>query len=174
MRVYRMFLKLGLEEKAQLEFELNGPNSFRLTRVVDKGNWRSGNAPHERTTSSRSSKIRSFAQTASAKPASPGLGMTSFPFGDRNEILRLADLYWSLITATEAAEERTFEQELSIARKQGFLGKSLFVRLARWKSVRQTPNYESNDEATIRKATTEAFAATDARIALSALTQLRE
>ena len=58
------------------------------------------------------------------------------------------------------------------ARKAGFLTKSLFVRLGRWKSVRQSPNYEANDEASVRAATAQAFAATDSRTALSALMRL--
>jgi len=41
------FLKLGLAENAVLHFELEG-NTFRLLRIVDKGRWRPGNAPHER------------------------------------------------------------------------------------------------------------------------------
>ena len=39
--------------------------------------------------------------------------------------------------------------------------------------MRQTPNYEANDEANIRAATARAFTATDARSALSALMRLR-
>src|SRR5439155_17403220 len=70
-------------------------------------------------------------------------------------------------------EERAFEQELPHARKQGFLTKSLFVRLACWKSRRPKAKYESNDEATIRAATARAFKATDDASALSALMQLK-
>src|SRR5436190_23204759 len=44
-----VFLKLGLEEKAQLEFNLTDGNNFHLVRVPEKGKWRSGSAPHERT-----------------------------------------------------------------------------------------------------------------------------
>jgi len=97
---------------------------------------------------------------------------SSFPFDDRDEILRLARLYWTLIRADEAREERAFEQELPNARQRRFLTKPLFVRLARWKSVRQTPKYESNDEATIRELTARAFDATDERDAIEALTVL--
>jgi hypothetical protein len=86
--------------------------------------------------------------------------------------LSLAERYWNLISSSEAAEERAFEKELPVARKQGFLSKSLFVRLARWKSVRQTPNYEANDEKSIETATARAFVATDERSAILALTQL--
>jgi hypothetical protein len=169
-----VFLKLGLAEKAQLEFDLTERNNFRLMRVADKGKWRSGNAPHERTVSPGTLKHQSLSPVAAAQRAPSGTRTTSFPFDDRNKILGLAGRYWELITSTEAAEERAFEQALPIARKQGFLTKSLFVRLARWKSVRQTPNYESNDEAAVRAATARAFKATDdARTALSALMQLR-
>ncbi|MGC2182199.1 MAG: hypothetical protein WA637_02845 [Terriglobales bacterium] len=169
-----VFLRLGLAEKAQLEFELTDSNNFRLVRIADKGEWRSGNAPHERTASPGTLKHRSLSPVGAGQRAPSGTRTTSFPFDDRNKILGLAGRYWELITSTEEAEERAFEQELPSARKQGFLTKSLFVRLARWKSVRQTPNYESNDEAAVRAATARAFKATDdARTALSALMQLR-
>lgn len=51
--------------------------------------------------------------------------------------------------------------------------KPLFVRLARWKSVRKTPDYESNTEAEVRAATSAAFAASDDAAAIQALTPLR-
>jgi hypothetical protein len=170
-----VFLKLGLAEKAKLELELKDHNHFRLVRIADKGKWRPGNEPHERVARTGVvSNLRSLSPVFPAQQAPSGTDTTSFPFGDCNEILRLADHYWNLISATDAAEERAFEQELPIARQQGFLTKSLFVRLARWKSVRQTPNYESNDEAAVRAATARAFKAKDdARTALSALMQLR-
>jgi hypothetical protein len=170
-----VFLKLGLAEKAKLELELKDRNYFRLVRITDKGKWRSGNEPHERAAPTGvASNLRSLSPVPPAQWAPSGTGSTSFPFGNRDEILRLAGLYWNLITASEAAEERVFEQELPIAVNQGFLTKALFVRLARWKSKRQTPNYESNDEAAVRAATTRAFKATDdARTALLALMQLR-
>jgi hypothetical protein len=155
-----VFLRLGVAEKAQLEFELTRPNTFRLLRVADKGRWRPGNELHERT-----SRGASFISRASPVPPAPaaasGARATSFPFDKRDEILRFADLYWKLISSTEAAEERAFEKELPIARTQGFLTKSLFVRLGCWKSKRPRARYESNDEAVIRDATARAFTATD-------------
>jgi hypothetical protein len=97
----------------------------------------------------------------------------SFPFHDRREILSLADLYWGWINARDAAEERAFEHELDAARAAGFLSKALFVRLGRWKSVRNTPGYQSNDEADVRAATSAAFAAPDDATCLRALMRLR-
>jgi hypothetical protein len=118
-----------------------------------------------------------YRNTEHSGPAAQGAAIrtetSSFPFDDRDEILRLASRYWTLIRSEEATEERAFEEELPIARQQGFLTKSLFVRVARWKSVRQTPKYESNDEATIRELTERAFAAKDERDAILALTALR-
>jgi len=167
-----VFLELGLAEKAEVKFEQDG-NDFRLAQITNRGTWRPGGAPHERIAGT-GTKVRSVSPAPPAQGTPPRNTTTSFPFDDRNEILRLADhLYWNLITLTEASEERAFEQEMPIARKEGFLTKSLFVRLGRWKSVRQTPSYESNDEATIRDATARAFAATDERNAISALTALR-
>jgi hypothetical protein len=97
----------------------------------------------------------------------------SFPFHDRRAILSLADLYWTWINARDAAEERAFEHALDAARAAGFVSKSLFIRLARWKSVRNTPRYQSNSEADVRAATSAAFAETDDATALRALMRLR-
>jgi hypothetical protein len=166
-------LRLELAEKAELEFELKDANNFHLMRIADKGKWRPGNSPHERTARKGKLKARSCSTSPPALRTSSTTSTAAFPFGDRNEIVRLAALYWDLITASEAIEERAFEQELPTVRKSGFLTKPLFVRLARWKSVRQTSNYEANDDAMVRVATARAFAATDARAALSALMQLR-
>jgi hypothetical protein len=165
-----LFLGLGLAEKARLEFELTNLNNLRLRRTIDRGGWRPGGAPDERIAGAIASDTRSA--KSRLPQASPSIS-TPFPFDDRDEILKLAELYWNQISDGEAAEERAFEEEMRAARKAGFLTKSLFVRLGRWKSVRQTPNYEANDEANIRAATARAFTATDARSALSALMRLR-
>jgi hypothetical protein len=98
---------------------------------------------------------------------------SAFPFGDCGEIRRLANVYWDLINPSEAAEEQLFERDFAEARRQGFLSKELFIRVARWKSVRQTQNYESNSFESIRAATAEAFTAANDASALSALMQLK-
>ena len=102
----------------------------------------------------------------------PDSSSAPFPFKDRKAILRLADLYWNEISATEAAEERRFEQDFAEARSSGYLSKGLFLRVARWKSPRQTPNHERNSDASIRGATSEALKAIDDSAALSALMRL--
>lgn len=102
----------------------------------------------------------------------PGSSSTPFPFEDREAILRLADLYWNEISAADAAEERRFEEDFAQARALGYLSKDIFLRVARWKSKRQTPNYERNSEASIRSTSGEAMQATDDTIALSALMKL--
>jgi hypothetical protein len=43
-----VFLELGLVESARLEFELSNTDDLRLTRTLDKGRWRTGNAPGDR------------------------------------------------------------------------------------------------------------------------------
>ena len=164
-----VFLALGLAENAQLEFELTNTNNLQLTRIVDRGRWRAGNSPEERSVRAGSSNVRNSKALPQSTNSASGM---SFPFHDRGEILRFAGLYWNLISAGEVAEERAFETEMPAARKIGFLTKPLFVRLGRWKSVRQTPNYEANEEADIRSATARAFAASDPRSALSALMRL--
>jgi len=164
-----VFLALGLAENAQLEFELTDTNNLRLTRIIDVGRWRAGNSSAERT--GRVTAPNVLKRKALPRQMNSATGR-SFPFGDLDEILRFAGLYWDLISAGEAAEERAFEKEMPAARKAGLLTKPLFVRLGRWKSVRQTSNYEANEESDIRSATARAFAASDPRSALSALMQL--
>jgi hypothetical protein len=82
-------------------------------------------------------------------------------------------LYWDFIGETEASEERRFERDFADARKQGFLSKELFVRVARWKSVRQTPKYDSNSVESVRAATAKGFTAASDATALAALMQLK-
>lgn len=98
---------------------------------------------------------------------------TSFPMRDRETIIQLADAYWKEIKESERLEEQAFERELPALRAAGYLSKPVFVRLARWKSVRPTRRYESNSDEQVRAATESAFAAADAAGAIAALTQLR-
>ncbi len=96
----------------------------------------------------------------------------SFPFSDRAAVLRLEEVYWTLITTVERDAERSFERELPACRERQELGKDLFVRIARWKSVRKTPNYKANSEDLVRSATGAAFRAETDAEALAALTVL--
>ncbi len=91
---------------------------------------------------------------------------------DRNKIVVLACDYWTEITDSDAKAERAFESAFREARIRGYLPKDLFVRVARWKSVRNMRNYELNTESDIRTATTAAFQASDDAEAISALVQL--
>ena len=95
--------------------------------------------------------------------------MKGFPFKDREAILKLADLYWNEISKADATAERQFEKDFPQARALGYLSKDLFVRVARWKSKRQTPNYKLNSETSIREMSTKALKATDDSDALRAL-----
>jgi len=157
-----VFHNHGLGIHAELTFELVGRNYFRLVQIVNRGMQNLGLT---------SASPTAIAATAKMRPAIPAT--SSFPFDDLTAILNLALEYWNLISSSEAIAEQAFEREMPIARKQGFLTKELFVRLGRWKSVRQTPNYESNDEMDIRAATARAFSANDERTAILALTRLR-
>ncbi len=44
-----VFLELGLKDKAELDFEFTKPDRFQLVRIINKGEWRPGRAPHERS-----------------------------------------------------------------------------------------------------------------------------
>jgi hypothetical protein len=164
---------LGIGHNARLQFHVVAPDTVRLDQIIRHGElrdrrrtWEAGrNQPRGASSSARSQTL-----TAEALPAHQ---RSSFPFGNCAEIHRLADSYWNLITPTEAAEEHRFEQDFDDARKHGFVSKELFVRVGRWKSVRQTPNYESNSPKAVRVASAEAFATSDDATALSALMRLR-
>lgn len=95
----------------------------------------------------------------------------AFP-NDRNKIVALADDYWTVIADRDVKAERAFENDFREARSRGYLPKELFVRVARWKSVRNTRNYELNTEADIRTATAAAFQGSDDAASIGALVQL--
>ena len=95
-----LFLGLGLAEKARLEFELTNLNNLRLRRTIDRGGWRPGGAPDERIAGAIASDTRSA--KSRLPQASPSIS-TPFPFDDRDEILKLAELYWNQISDGEAA-----------------------------------------------------------------------
>ncbi len=82
------------------------------------------------------------------------------------------DAYWKLSSKREQAEEHAFEREMPAYRERGELDKTMFVRLARWKSTRPTKHYLSNPEEEIQRATRGAFRARTNTEAIRALTRL--
>jgi hypothetical protein len=96
----------------------------------------------------------------------------AFPLNNRSSIEALAEDYWSEIADRDKRTEFGFENDFQEARSLGYLPKELFVRVARWKSVRNTQRYESNSEDEIRTATAAAFQASDDESAISALRKL--
>lgn len=91
---------------------------------------------------------------------------------DRAELVALADAYWKEIYERDAKAERGFENAFLEARNHGHLTKDLFVKVARWKSVRNTRNYEFNTESEIRAATAAAFQGSDDESSINALREL--
>ena len=164
--------RIGAGHNTRLLFAVISPDTIRLDKIIAKGEQ----AHRERAANAGRSPSRSTLSVG-RRPITTGDDTlpirTSFPFGNCHEIRRLAETYWELITRREAAEERQFEHDFREARGQGFLSKELFVRVGRWKSTRQTQNYGSNAEETVRAATAEAFRARDDGSAVAALTRLR-
>lgn len=173
-----VFLALGLATGAVLEFRRLDIGELELVRIADPGAWLEGRSPHERSAASAGEHRVSPPVSAPHTPQSirvtapTDAALRAFPSDDRLEILRLADLYWTLISPGEAAEERKFENEMAAVRLRGFLDKPLFMRMARWKSVRPTKHYLSNSALAVETATAGAIAATDDRAALLSLTAL--
>ena len=116
---------------------------------------------------------------ALAKPSGPRFtrGMkaerisNTFPQNDRDAIFALAEDYWNRISPCDRNAEHAFERDFQEARRLRYLPKELFVRVAKWKSVRNTRRYESNPDDKIRAQTTTAFQAVDAT-AINALREL--
>lgn len=84
--------------------------------------------------------------------------------GRYNEIFR--DSY-------DETEEKAIRNWLSKQGDPKYLNKEYFVRLGRWKTKRQTSNYEANDENTIIQMTRCAYQANDALVKLSILKTLK-
>jgi len=170
-----VFTKLGLAHDGEVEFRISGAGALGFVRIVQKGTWPPGRERDRRVNASGAGE-RSPSTQRSATAPQEDESLTAgapFPFDDPAEITRLANAYWGLISARDVAEERAFEHDVAVARAAGYLTKSLFVRLARWKSVRNTPDYESNTEAEVRAATDSAFRASTDAAALSAMVRLR-
>jgi hypothetical protein len=91
---------------------------------------------------------------------------------DRKQIEAFAEKYWDVILERDEKEERFFERAFPEFRVRRFLSKELFVRVARWKSVRNTPRYESNTDDEIRIASAAAFEGQDDASCISALREL--
>jgi len=70
-------------------------------------------------------------------------------------------------------EERAIREWLSNQSEPKYLNKEYFVRLGRWKTKRQTSNYEANEEKTIIEVTRSACQASDALVKLNILKTLR-
>lgn len=168
-----LLLALDLAEGAVLQFLVRERDVLELAAISSRGSWRPGGHPDQRAARTTSPRRRSSTRPHAERQEAPKVAGESFPFGDREAIVRLATLYWSKIRASEQAEERAFEAAMPEHRRHGELDKGMFVRLARWKSVRKTPDYDANSDEEVRQATREAFAADAEADAIRALCRLR-
>ena len=167
-----VFLGLDLAEKAVLQFRVTQPGVLELDVVLERGAWREGGRPG--LPSTEGARPRRGAGARATRPVEPprAPAESRFPLTNPVEVLRLAERYWTLISANEREEEQAFEKELPAFRRRMELDKEMFVRIARWKSVRKTPNYLANSEADVRSASRAAFVADSDPDALEALTRL--
>ena len=171
----QVFEDLGLAHNAEVEFRVLSSSHIELLQVLHSGTPRTGATNNRQTSAAPAAPARKMPSRSAldGREASRDTHAVQFPFDDRPEIVRLAETYWALISARDALAERQFDLELREAREAGFLSKPLFVRLARWKSVRKTPDYESNSAESVRRATATALKADSDAAALQALTALR-
>lgn len=70
-------------------------------------------------------------------------------------------------------EERAIRDWLSTQGEPKYLNKEYFVRLGRWKTKRQTSNYQTNDESRIIEVTRSAYQAFDELTKINTLKTLR-
>lgn len=70
-------------------------------------------------------------------------------------------------------EENAIRDWLSKQGKPKYLNKEYFVRLGRWKTKRQTSNYEANHESDVIEATRSAYQASDELVKLNILKKLK-
>ena len=93
---------------------------------------------------------------------------------DREFVQRWCNRYNEIFRGSyDETEEKAIRSWLSIQTGPKYLNKECFVRLGRWKTKRQTSNYQLNDENTIIQVTRCAYQANDALIKLSILKTLR-
>lgn len=169
-RVSDVLLDMELAPGAKIRFEVLEPGRLRLEQVLDRGRW-----PARARPSNAAARAIRAPRPAPKPPSSPAVtaAQRPFPLADSAAIERWAARYWDLIASREKADEQAFEREMPAHRARGYLDKDIFVRLARWKSVRKTPDYESNAERAVESSTRRAFAAGDDAAAIQALTELR-
>jgi len=167
-RVTDLMCSMGLAPGARVRFRVLEPGVLQLDEILERGAWPAG--PRQRT-ATRARTAPEPRMPVEARATSPG--QSEFPFADRASIERWAARYWTLISARESSEERAFEREMPGYRERGRLGKEMFVRLARWKSPRKTPDYESNTDSAVEDASRRAFSAASDAEAIRALTGLR-
>lgn len=93
---------------------------------------------------------------------------------DRDFVQRWATNYDTEFQGSyDQTEERAIRDWLSRLPEPKYLDKEYFVRLGRWKTKRQTSNYEANDEKRIIEVTRSAYQASDEVLKLEILMSLR-
>jgi hypothetical protein len=164
-----LMLEMDVAPTARIRFRVLEPSKLQFDHIVDQGRWPSeGGLPAAMRASAQVSELRN---RENAHPPAPAAG--AFPIDDANAIRHWAGRYWELITNREASEERAFERDMPFHRGRAFLTKEIFVRLARWKSPRKTPDYESNTDHEIEQASRRAFSAENDDDAITSMTALR-
>jgi thermostable 8-oxoguanine DNA glycosylase len=93
---------------------------------------------------------------------------------DHDFVKRWCDKYDEIFRVSyDETEEKAIRTWLNKQSEPKYLNKEYFVRLGRWKTKRQTSNYEANDQNTIIEVTRSAYQASDPLIKLSILGTLR-
>jgi hypothetical protein len=91
----------------------------------------------------------------------------------RSDVLQLADEYWGLISPRDRELELLLEKELPGSRAKGYLTRSVFLDIARWKSPRPRRLHEANSPMVIRAATRASFDASSDSAAVEPLCTLK-
>lgn len=167
-------LDRGLAHNARVELLEESPERFRWNGILDPGRWPAGGSPEERVSRpAASASAPLIHRTRGPRPERrQQRDERPFPISDRDAVLELAELYWSLIKPHEYEIEKRLEKEMPTYRHQAFLDRPIFLAIASWKSPRPKRHHEKNTEDAIEAATARAFRASSDAAAIGALSGL--
>ena len=96
----------------------------------------------------------------------------TLPAKDAMRYRDIAELLGSELTLEDSPETRRLIRDLRVVRRRGYLTKSEFLAICRWKSPRAIRHYAKNSPHRIRRQSTLALASQDERARFDALTAL--
>ena len=163
----KVLFDLGCDHGDAIRFEV-----YRKRRVLRFLKRLPGEGPPPRPGSMRVTGARKLARepkTQSRKPLPKSIQLEKL---DRMSVLSWEKEYWSHINPDDARKERQFERQFLDARQKGYLTKTLFEDVAKWKSRQRLDLIRGNSPGSVKRYTRMAFKARDRSDAILALKNL--